>query len=109
MPDDSLLKYTRKILLRDSINSIFKSYIRSYNLETKISNERLEEMIDHFIEIYKDYIDRVFEELDLMMTRTGDVTYLDMEELMTKMTGIIASRLVVELLLLDILRREGLE
>ena len=99
MTEESLLKYSRKILVRDSILSIFKSYIKSYNLESEISEEDLDKMVDYFSKTYMDYIIRGFEGLDI---QTLNNEYVTTNELMTKVAGMLASKLAAEILMLDI-------
>jgi hypothetical protein len=102
MAEESLLKYSRKILIKDSIINIFKSYINVYNLQTKISEKELDKMVDHFSDIYMDYIIRSFEELNIQIHDIDDAPYVAGNELMTKVAGMLASKLAAEILMLDI-------
>ena len=103
MTEESLLKYSRKILVHDSIVSIFKSYIKSFNLESTISEKDLERMVDYFSDTYMDYIVRGFEGLDIQTLTLDDATYIATAELMTKVAGMLASKLAAEILMLDII------
>ncbi len=102
MADESLLKYSRKILVHDSIVSIFKSYIKSYDLESTMSEKDLQRMVDYFSDTYQDYIIRGFEGLDIQTLTIEDATYVATKELMTKVAGMLASKLAAEILMLDI-------
>ncbi len=102
MTEESLLKYSRKLLVHDSIISMFKSYIKSYSLGSKISEEDLHRMVSHFSEIYTDYITRSFEELDIQTLEVENAPRIVRNELMTKVAGMLASKLAVEILMLDI-------
>jgi len=102
MIEESLLKYSRKILVHDSIVSIFKSYIKSYDLESMILEEDLQRMVDYFSDTYMDYITRGFEGLDIQTLDIDGVPHIAVKELMTKVAGMLASKLAAEILMLDI-------
>ena len=103
MPEESLLKYSRKLLVYDSVNTMFKSYLTA--LRYDIPDDRLEELVKKYLDMYMDYVVRSFEELDLQTMQTHDNSYITTEELMSKVTNLMAAKLTAELLLVE-LRKE---
>lgn len=103
MADESLLKYSRNLLVYDAVHTMFKAYLAAIHYD--IPNERLEELIDKYLEMYNDYVIQSFEELDLKLVQTKEKKYMLIDELMVKVTNIVAAKLVAELLLVE-LRKE---
>lgn len=103
--DDSILDYTRNVLVHDSIYDIFESYARSYGLieNGKISEEQIEHMVDQFQKMYHDYIEEMFKELDVQIVEINDEEYIQVGELMTKIAGISAAKLAAEILIIEVL------
>jgi hypothetical protein len=103
MTEDSLLTYSRGLLVYDSVNTMFRSYLTA--IHYNITNERLDELVKKYLDMYMDYVVRSFEELDLQTMQTHDNSYITTEELMSKVTNLVAAKLVAELLLVE-LRKE---
>ncbi len=103
--DDSILDYTRRMLVYDSIFDIFESYANAYGLieQEKISKEQIEHMVKRFEEMYQDYIAEMFKELDVQIIKVNGKDFIEIEELMTKVAGISAAKLAVEILIIEIL------
>lgn len=103
MVEDSLLKYTRGLLIYDSVNTMFKAYLDAIHYD--ITEEEMEKLVERYLEIYKDYIMRSFEELDIQTITKGKENFIMVDELMIKVTKIVSAKLIAELLLVE-LRKE---
>lgn len=103
MTEGGLLKYSRDLLVYDAVNTMFKSYLTALHYD--ISTEKLEELINKYLDMYKDYVIKSFEELDIRTIQNKDKNYIMIDELMAKLTNIVAAKLVAELLLVE-LRKE---
>lgn len=103
MTDESLLKYTRGLLMYDSVNTAFKAYLDVIHYD--ITDEKMEKLVERYLKIYKDYIIRSFEELDIQTITKGKENFIMVDELMLKVTRIVSAKLVAELLLVE-LRKE---
>ncbi len=103
--DEGILDYTRRILVSDSIFDMFESYANAYGLieNEKISKEQIEHMVKRFEDMYQDYIAEIFKELDVQVTKVGDQEFIEIGELMTKVAGVSAAKLAVEILIIEIL------
>lgn len=103
--DDSILDYTRNVLVHDSIYDIFESYANSYGLieNGNISEEQIEHMVDQFQKMYHDYIEEMFKELDVQIVEVNDEEYIKVDELMLKIAGISAAKLAAEILIIEVL------
>jgi len=103
--DDSILDYTRRILVSDSIFDMFESYANAYGLieNEKISKEQIEHMVERFEEMYQEYIAEIFKELDVQLVEMDGYEFIEVGELMTKVAGISAAKLAVEILIIEIL------
>ncbi len=103
--DDSILDYTRNVLVRDSIYDVFESYATSYGLieNGKISEDQIEHMVDEFQKMYHDYVEEMFKELDIQIVEMDDEEYIKVDELMLKVAGISAAKLAAEILIIEIL------
>jgi hypothetical protein len=103
--DDSILDYTRNVLVHDSIYDIFESYATSYGLieNGNISEEQIEHMVEEFQKMYHDYIEETFKELDIQIVEINDEEYIQIDELMLKVAGIAAAKLAAEILIIEVL------
>ncbi len=102
MSEESIKEYTKNVLLQDAIVEIFRTYLKSFQIENMVSVERLDLLIDKFNDTYHEYIMGTFEDLDIQTLDIDGVTYIGVEELMIKIAGIISSKLAAEILLLEI-------
>jgi hypothetical protein len=100
MTKRSLLKYTKSLLVYDAIRTMFKAYIGALNLE--VSDSKINLLVDKFFEVYQDYVIDSFEELDIQVIEKDGANYIMIEELMAKIVNIVASKLTVELLLVEV-------
>jgi len=103
MTEDGLLKYSRDLLVYDAVHTMFKSYLTAIHYD--LPDKQLEKMIEKYLNMYMDYVVQSFEELNLQAIKTESKSYIMMDELMTKVTNIVAAKLVAELLLVE-LRKE---
>ncbi len=103
--DDSILTYTRDMLVYDSIFDMFESYANAYGLieHEKISKEQIEHMVQQFQEMYQEYIAEIFKELDVQLVEMDGHEFIEVGELMTKVAGVSAAKLAVEILIIEIL------
>ena len=103
---DGLLDYSRGIILKDAVISIFKSYIKAYSIETEITDEMFDYMVEKFIEVYQTYVIHTFEDLDIRTVEVNNIKYLGVDELMHKVSGLAASKLAAEILLLGFILKD---
>lgn len=103
MAEDGLLKYTRELLVYDAVNTMFRSYINALHYD--VSEEKLKELIDKYLDMYQDYVIQSFEELNMQTIESNNKQFIMIDELMAKVTNIVAAKLVAELLLVE-LRKE---
>jgi len=101
MPNESMLKYSNDILIKDAITAILKTHLKAYDLENFIEDD-INYLIKKFSNIYKDYIIDSFKELDIQIINVEGKNYIMMEELMTKVSNILASKLAIEIILLEL-------
>jgi len=79
---------------------MFKAYIEALHLE--VSDSRIDILVDKFFEVYQNYVMDAFEELDIQTCEIDGVNFITIEELMAKIVNIVASKLTVELLLVEV-------
>jgi len=103
MTEEGLLKYSRDLLVYDAVHTMFKSYLTA--LHHDLPDEQLGKMIEKYLNMYMDYVVQSFEELDMKTIKYRNNNYIMIDELMTKVTNIVAAKLVAELLLVE-LRKE---
>lgn len=103
MTEESLLKYSRDLLVYDAINTMFRSYLTAIHYD--LTDDILDKLIKKYLVMYMDYIVKSFEELNLQTTQIGGKSYIIAEELMTKITNIVAAKLVAELLLVELRKK----
>lgn len=103
MTEESLLKYSRDLLVYDAINTMFRSYLTAIHYD--LTDDILDKLIKKYLVMYMDYIVQSFEELNLQTTQIGKKSYIIAEELMTKITNIVAAKLVAELLLVELRKK----
>lgn len=103
MTEESLLKYSRDLLVYDAINTMFRSYLTAIHYD--LTDDILDKLIKKYLVMYMDYIVQSFEELNLQTTQIGGKSYIIAEELMTKITNIVAAKLVAELLLVELRKK----
>lgn len=103
MTEESLLKYSRDLLVYDAINTMFRSYLTAIHYD--LTDDILDKLIKKYLVMYMDYIVQSFEELSLQTTQIGGKSYIIAEELMTKITNIVAAKLVAELLLVELRKK----
>lgn len=103
MTEEGLLKYSRNLLVYDAVHTMFKSYLTAIHYD--IPDEELEKLVDKYLGMYNDYVVQSFEELDLKTIKTESKSYIMVEELMAKITNIVAAKLVAELLLVELRKK----
>jgi len=103
--DTSILEYKKYLTIRDSISEIFKTYIEGYGLSNKITSVEIEKLTDKFEKEYKRYITDTFIELDIKTIEIDGVSRIGIDELMSKVAGIVASKLAAELLMIEIVNQ----
>jgi uncharacterized protein (DUF927 family) len=103
--DTSISEYRKYMLLKDSIAEIFKTYVVGYGLADKLDNEVIEQLGDRFEKEYKSYVMDTFIELDIKTEEHNGKNFLVVEELMTKVAGVIASKLAAEILMIELVNR----
>jgi phage tail tube protein FII len=103
--DTSISEYRKYVLIKDSIAEIFKTYIEGYGLSGKLSNIEVEKLTDRFEKEYKQYIIDTFIELDIQVKEINGINYIVIDELMSKVAGVVASKLTAELLMIEIVNR----
>ncbi len=103
MTDNGLLKYSRDLLVYDAVNTMFRSYLTAIHYD--MSDERLAGLVEKYLDMYKDYVIKSFEELNIKTIQNRNKNYIMIDELMVKVTNIVAAKLVAELLLVE-LRKE---
>ena len=103
--DTSIAEYRKYVLVRDSIAEIFKSYIEGYRLSDKLTSKEVEKLTDRFEKEYKQYIMDTFVALDIQTTEKDGVDFIVIDELMSKVAGVVASKLAAELLMIEIVNR----
>lgn len=99
--DESITEYTKNVILQDAIVEIFRTYLKSFQIENRVPRERLDILVEKFNDTYHEYITGTFEDLDIQTLELDGVTYIGVEELMIKIAGIISSKLAAEILLLE--------
>jgi len=84
---------------------MFESYANAYGLieNEKISREQIEYMVEKFEEMYQEYVEEIFKELDIQLIEIDGSEFIEVGELMTKVAGISAAKLAVEILVIEIL------
>jgi hypothetical protein len=103
MTEDGLLKYSRDLLVYDAVHTMFKSYLTALHYD--LPDEQLKKMIEKYLNMYHGYVVQSFDELNLQTVKTESKSYIMVDELMAKITNIVAAKLVAELLLVE-LRKE---
>lgn len=103
--DTSIAEYRKYVLIRDSISEIFNTYIEGYDLVTELLDEDIEKLTDIFEKEYKGYITDTFLELDIKTVEQNGVNYIAVNELMSKVAGITASKLAAELLMIELVNK----
>jgi hypothetical protein len=103
--DTSISDYIKYVSIKDSIAEIFRTYIEGYGLGEKINNEEIELMTDRFEKEYQKYVMDTFLELDIQTKEINGTTFIVVDELMTKVAGVIASKLAAELLMIELINR----
>ena len=101
MSDESILKYSNDVLLKDTIAIIFKTHMKAYGIEDFTDND-LEYIVNRFSSIYKNYIIDSFKELDIQTVYINGKNYVEIQELMSNVSNILASKLAIEILLLEL-------
>ena len=103
--DTSIAEYRKYVLVRDSIADIFKSYIEGYKLDDKLTSKEVEKLTNRFEKEYKQYIMDTFVALDIQTIEKDGVDFIVIDELMSKVAGVVASKLAAELLMIEIVNR----
>ena len=103
--DTSIAEYRKYVLVRDSIADIFKSYIEGYKLDDKLTSKEVEKLTNRFEIEYKQYIMDTFVALDIQTIEKDGVDFIVIDELMSKVAGVVASKLAAELLMIEIVNR----
>lgn len=103
--DTSISEYRKYVLVRDSIATIFKTYIEGYELDDKLTTKTVEKLTDKFEKEYKQYIMDTFIALDIQTKKIDGVNFIVIDELMSKVAGVVASKLAAELLMIEIVNR----
>ena len=98
---ESMLKYSNDVLIKDAITAIFKTHLRAYELED-FTDDDVNYLVKRFSNIYKDYIIDSFKELDIQTITIEGKSYIMMEELMAKISNVLASKLAIEIILLEL-------
>ncbi len=106
MPDESMLKYSNEMLIKDAIAFIFKTDIKAYKLENFVGDD-IEYLIKKFSNVYEDYIMDSFKKLDIQTVTIEGKNYILMSELMSKVASILASKLAIEIILAELKFRIG--
>jgi len=101
MSEESIKEYAKNVILQDAIVEIFRTYLKSFQIEDRVPRERLDLLIKKFNDTYHEYVTGTFEDLNIQTLQIDEVTYIGVEELMIKIAGIISSKLAAELLLLE--------
>jgi len=101
--DTSISEYRKYVLIRDSIAEIFRTYIEGYKLE--LSDIEIEKLTDRFEKGYKQYIIDTFLELDIQTKEINGINHIVIDELMSKVAGVVASKLAAELLMIEIVNQ----
>lgn len=99
--EESIKEFTKSVEIQDAIVNIFRRYLNTFDLEDIINPERFDALLDEFSKIYKSYIMKSFEDLDIQVSKLKQVEYVQTGELMLKVAGLLASKLAAELLLLE--------
>ena len=100
--DTSISEYRKYVLIRDSIADIFKKYIEGCGLGNEWTTNEVEKLTDKFEKEYKQYTMDTFKALDIQTTKIDGVNYIVVNELMSKVAGITASKLAAELLMIEL-------
>lgn len=103
--DTSISEYRKYVLVRDSIADIFKTYIEGYKIDDKLTTKDVEKLTDRFENEYKQYIMDTFVALDIQTTEKDGVSFIVVNELMSKIAGISASKLAAELLMIELVNQ----
>jgi len=103
--DTSISEYRKYMMIKDSIAEIFQTYIIGYGLSDKLSSKDVERLADRFEKKYKDYVMDTFIELDIRTKEVGATNYIMVDELMSKVAGVIASKLAAEILMIEIVNQ----
>jgi len=96
-----MLKYSNEMLIKDIVALIFKTHIKAYALEY-FTDEDVDYLVKKFSNIYKDYIIDCFKELDIQTVNVEGKDYVPIEEIMIKVSNILASKLAIEIILLEL-------
>lgn len=103
MSSNSIKEYAKNVIIQDAIISIFLTYLKTFDIEDDFSKERLDKIIDKFTGMYQDYVTATFRDLDIQTFEIDKINYIGVDELMLKIAGLTASKLAVEILLLEML------
>jgi hypothetical protein len=103
MTQNNLKEYAKGVIIQDAIISIFLTYLKTFDIEDDFSKERLDKIIGRFTDMYHGYVAATFEDLDIQTFTIGEINYIGVDELMLKIAGLTASKLAVEVLLLEML------
>jgi hypothetical protein len=103
--DTSISEYRKYMLIRDSIAEIFKGYIEGYELSDKFSNVEIKKLTDRFEKEYKQYVMDTFIALDIQTREIDGVNHIVVKELMSKVAGVVSSKLAAELLMIEIVNK----
>jgi len=100
--DTSILEYKKYLTIRDSISEIFKTYIEGYGLSDKLTNIEIEKLTDKFEKEYKQYVTDTFVKLDIQTVEIDGINRIVVDEFMSKVAGVVASKLAAELLMFEL-------
>jgi len=103
--DTSITEYRKYMLIRDAIAELFRTYIEEYGLSKKLNGVEIEKFIDRFEKEYKRYVTDTFVELDIQTIEVDGINTIMVNELMTKIAGIVSSKLAIELLMFEIVNK----
>ncbi len=96
-----MLKYSNEILIKDVVALIFKTHIKAYQIEDFDADD-IDYLVKKFSNIYKDYIIDCFKELDIQTIRVEGKSYVPIDEIMIKVSNVLASKLAIEIILLEL-------
>jgi len=103
--DTSISEYNKYVIIRDTIAEIFKTYIEGYKLVDKFNNVEIEKLTNRFEKEYERYVTDTFEELDIQIEEINGVNHIVVHELISKVAGVVASKLAAELLMIELVNK----